>query len=316
MEEKKRNFVYVMLFLVGLPLFILIISLASSGIKAIHKAKHKKTSQELRKLVDAVCEVNKEVFFKQQQRYSTNVIELSYYSDVLKDFISINVYVPPGYMVNQKIRKYPVVYFLHGAFDGEKDHWFTFDRLEGKSAHAELSSTRMIMKKKIKDVILVALDEPGGFFKSIDESRMFENAFINEIIPYIEGTFSISGERGISGLSSGGYYALLFALNYPGLFSYAGATSGSLFIRVPGRSILDISMQNLKALKKLKSIYLDMGNDDPGNAHDNIIYYNFLIKQGIKTRLDFVEGGHSFQVWRGHPKRFLMFSFSSDAQTN
>jgi len=196
-----------------------------------------------------------------------------------------------------------------------EEHWFTVDRFEGKSAHAELSATRMIMNNEISEIIMVALDEPGGFFNSGTDGRNFENAFINEIMPQIEATFSTSGERAITGLSSGGYYSFYFALKYPDLFKFAGATSGSFFLSYRDKSILNFMKKNFDSLKKLKGIYFDMGNDDPGNINDNLTLYNYLLRKKIRCRFDFVEGGHSFQVWRGHPERLLKFFFSKQPKT-
>lgn len=311
-KTKLKQFIYLIAFLIGIPVFILCIKLINVFFFTSRETRLLENRACISGVVNAIGGIHRELYNTKYGRYNHNVMELNYYSESLTDFVSMNVYIPPGYKLNHNIKRYPVVYFLHGAFDGEKDHWFTFDRREFKSSHAEISATKMIMKKHIREVIMVALDEPGGFFTSIRKDRNFERAFINEIIPYIESTFSASGERAITGLSSGGYYALYFAINYPNLFQHAGATSGSFFLGNRSRSILTLMRKKFKNVKKLKTIYLDMGNDDPGNTHENIIIYNYLLINGIRTRLDFVEGGHSFQVWRGHPVRFLKYIFSLD----
>ncbi len=314
-ETKYKDFINVMLFFAGLPLLIWVISVLTNYFFLGRERTIKENIKIVKNLTENVAMVHREIFHKKQGRYNPRVVEFNYYSERLKDYITINVYLPPGYILNQHTKSYPIVYYLHGAFDGEKDHWFTVDRKESKSAHAELSATEMIMKNDIKEVIMVALDEPGGYFTTVKKGRDFEKAFLNEIMPYIESTFNASGERAITGLSSGGYYAIYFAVKYPKLFQHGGATSGSFFLGSKSRSILTIMKKYRKNLDKLKGLYFDMGNNDPGNSHSNLIIYNYLIKNKIRSRLDFVEGGHSFQVWRGHPKRFLKFCFNAKPVT-
>lgn len=309
-NQQAKKILFLFIFFIGLP--VIIGGIHFSHAKIIESIADGTVIQDFNfdELVNEITDINREIYYKKQGRYSTYVVEFNYYSVTMQDYITMNVYLPPGYILNQRMKRYPIVYYLHGAFDGEKEHWFTVDRREGKSAHAELSATRMIMNNEIKEIVMVALDEPGGFFTSGSDGRNFEYAFVNEIMPVIEATFSTSGERAITGLSSGGYYAFYFALKYPNLFAYAGATSGSFFLSYADKSILNFMKKNLENLKKLKGVYFDMGNDDPGNINDNLIIYNYLLKHNIRCRFEFVEGGHSFQVWRGHPERLLKVFFS------
>ncbi len=310
-EKQYKNFLYVMFFFAGLPLVIWIISFSTNYFFLSRHRTIEDNKRIINDLTKTVSLVHREIFYKKQGRFNPRVVEFNYYSERLKDYITMNIYLPPGYILNRHMKSYPIVYFLHGAFDGEKDHWFTIDKNEYKSAHAEISATQMIMTDEIKEIIMVALDEPGGFFTTTNKGRDFEKAFINEIMPYIESTFNSSGQRAITGLSSGGYYALYFAVKYPKLFQQGGATSGSFFLRNKERSIITIMEKYKNNLRKLKGLYFDMGNNDPGNFHSNLVIYNYLIKHGIRTRFDYVEGGHTFQVWRGHPKRFLKFCFNA-----
>src|SRR5262249_50655408 len=123
------------------------------------------------------------------------------------------VYTPPGY---SKDKKYPVLYLLHGI-GGEENEW-----TRGGSPHVNLDN--LYADKKIVPMIVVM---PNGraakdvtardpFPKQGPAFAAFEKDLLNDLIPFIEKTYSVKADResrALAGLSMGGGQSLNFGLN-------------------------------------------------------------------------------------------------------
>jgi S-formylglutathione hydrolase FrmB len=135
--------------------------------------------------------------------------------------------LPPSY-AQDKARRYPVSYYLHGLGDNEQSlvnlgGWSIYDRL--------------MREKKIGEFAVVA---PAGFASFYINSRegkfRYEDFFLQEFMPAMEKKYRIGtsrGQRGIMGISMGGYGALHYAFKYPERFAAVSANMPALIERLP-----------------------------------------------------------------------------------
>jgi S-formylglutathione hydrolase FrmB len=135
--------------------------------------------------------------------------------------------LPPSY-AEDKARRYPVAYYLHGLGDNEQSlvnlgGWSIYDRL--------------MREKKIGEFVVLA---PAGFasfyINSRDGKFRYEDFFLHEFLPAMEKKYRIGktrSQRGILGVSMGGYGALHYAFKYPGMFSAVSANMPALIEHLP-----------------------------------------------------------------------------------
>lgn len=152
-------------------------------------------------------------------------------SRILKQVVHYCVYLPAGYdagAVQHPVRRYPVLYFLHGLGDNERTlfnsgGWTLLDDLRNQH--------------KMGDFLIVAPEGKRSFFiNSADGSFLYNDFFLQEFLRHIERSYRIlpgRAGRAISGISMGGYGALRFAFANPGLFSAVSAQSAALITESP-----------------------------------------------------------------------------------
>jgi S-formylglutathione hydrolase FrmB len=135
--------------------------------------------------------------------------------------------LPPSYEVD-KARHFPVAYYLHGLGDNEQSlvnlgGWSIYDRL--------------MREKKIGEFVVLA---PAGFASFYIDSRdgkfRYEDFFLHEFLPAMEKKYRIGktrSQRGILGVSMGGYGALHYGFKYPEMFSAVSANMPALIEHLP-----------------------------------------------------------------------------------
>ena len=171
-----------------------------------------------------------------QSRIDCNALN----SKILKQVVHYCVYLPAGYDAgatkNLAVR-YPVLYFLHGLGDNEQTlfnsgGWTLLDDLRNQH--------------KMGDFLIVAPEGRRSFYiNSADGSVRYNDFFLQEFMPKIEGQYRIRAGRSgraISGISMGGYGALRFAFAHPELFSAVSAQSAALITE--SAKELDAASQN------------------------------------------------------------------------
>ncbi|MCY4779699.1 alpha/beta hydrolase family protein [Sphingobacterium sp. UT-1RO-CII-1] len=199
-----------------------------------------------------------------------------------------------------------VLYLLHG-YSGDHADWVN------KSPH-------------IKDLVdrynYMVVCPDGGYdswyWDTDDSNYKYETFIIKELIPYVEQTYSVKGQRenrGITGLSMGGHGALYLALRHQDVFAFAGSTSGGVDIR-PFANNWSIKnrlgvmsdhfdtwtaytvMGNLHLIEpgKLK-LFIDCGTEDffyPVNnkLHEELTYMN------IDHHYLVMPGKHNWEYWQ------------------
>jgi len=252
---------------------------------------------------------------------------LSMESHILKMERKYAVYLPPDYESSE--RSYPVLYLLHGAGD-DQTGWVQFGevlRIADK-AILEGSATPMII------VMPDANTGQRGYFNDPKNEWRYEDFFFEELMPYVEKTYRIKGEkryRAISGLSMGGGGTFMYALHHPELFSSAcplSASCGPLSMEdmerqaqrrnweevteeqlktwYEGHSVLELINDMPDDQKTAVRWYIDCGDDDflfEGNTLAHIGMRKKEIPHEFRTR----DGGHTWTYWREALPEVLSF---------
>ncbi|MBT3241976.1 MAG: esterase family protein [Bacteroidetes bacterium] len=256
--------------------------------------------------------------------------DLSVKSEILDSERKFAIYLPPDYETSE--RSYPVLYLLHGAGD-DQSGWVQF----GEVLHI---TDQAIKAGKATPMIIVMPDAnrgQRGYFNSISGDWRYEDFFFEELMPYVEKTYRIKGEkryRAVAGLSMGGGGSFMYALHHPELFSsacplsaYIGPLSFDEFSKRFARNAGGISkadqqsyfeahsalslIENTPA-KVLKTVrwFIDCGDDDflyEGNSLVHIALRKKEVAHEYRVR----DGGHSWTYWRASLP--VVLEFISDA---
>lgn len=250
-------------------------------------------------------------------------------SKILKRSVPYCVLLPPSYEA-QKTRRFPVLYFLHGlhenaqillnsgAWDLIQDLW---------SQH------------RIGEFLIVTPSADDSFYINARNGRdNYQSFFIREFIPYIEHRYRIRAQRrdrGIGGISMGGYGALRFAFLYPQLFAAVTAHSAAL-IEEPQMRLTNTEAATLtqffgsafgspfnRAYWDRESpftivkthrrptglkIYFDCGTSDEfGFFRGAKKFHDLLDKRGIPNEFHLYPGGHNWGYFARHLPASLEF---------
>jgi S-formylglutathione hydrolase FrmB len=234
----------------------------------------------------------------------------------------------PASFDQDKTKKYPVLYYLHGLGDNEQ----SLLNLGGWDLIEDLRR-----QGKVGEFIVLAPAGGHGFFiNSFDGKIRYEDFLMKEFMPQMETKYRVEGTRatrGITGISMGGYGALRLAFKYPNEFAAVSGQMPALIAEVPENfygggpgspagvmveafgnpfNVDYFDRNNVFAfarkdpvaeLKQLK-IYFDVGNND-----------DFGFEQGaekLHRLLDSRGVPNEFHVYPGrHDPQFAMRHFTS-----
>ena len=247
-------------------------------------------------------------------------------SRILARSVPYCVLLPPSYS-RDKARRYPVAYYLHGLGDNEQSlinlgGWPLYDRL--------------LSEKKIGEFAVVA---PAGFasfyINSRDGKFRYEDFFIEEFLPAMEKKYRIgttASQRGIMGISMGGFGALHYAFKYPEKFSAVSANMPALFEQLPRELTQDwqievfgnppdvaffdrnspFQLAHTASVAELgrMTIYFDCGAQDRYGFNTGTADMDKLLTQrGVAHQAHIYAGGHDWQFVLQH------FAASLEAQS-
>jgi len=248
-------------------------------------------------------------------------------SEILGRSVRYCAFLPASFD-QDKTKKYPVLYYLHGMGDNEQ----SLLNLGGWDMIEELRR-----QGKAGDFIVLAPAGGHGFYiNSADGKIRYEDFLMKEFIPQLEKKYRGEGtraSRGITGISMGGYGSLRLAFKYPNEFAAVSAQMPALVADIPenfnaggpgspssmmgdvfgspfNRAYFDRNnvfafAKNDPAaeLKRLK-IYFDVGNnDDYGFERGAEQLHQLLNSRGVPNE---------FHVYPGrHDPQFAMRHFSS-----
>jgi S-formylglutathione hydrolase FrmB len=267
-----------------------------------------------------------------QSRIDCNALN----SPILKHEIHYCVYLPASYnagAATHSVRRYPVLYFLHGLGDNERTlfnsgGWTLLDDLRGQH--------------KIGEFLIVAPEGWRTFYiNSADGSVRYSDFFLQEFIPLIERKYRVgkgSSYRAISGISMGGYGALRVAFGHPEMFSAVSAQSAALITESPreldtaarsgaplgkllatvfgtpidvrhwkDNSPFVLANRNQGALRRM-AIYFNCGrNDDYGFEKGAAALHEQLQKENVEHEYHLYPGDHSFSYFMDHFSEVMEF---------
>jgi S-formylglutathione hydrolase FrmB len=153
------------------------------------------------------------------------------------------VYLPPSYD-RDTTRRFPVVYYLHGLSGSETD-WVSKGSID--------VAADSLFAAGAPEMILVMPDGDDGWYttwanqvsqtsctdtlhsESPDRycvaHERYDDYIARDVVGYVDAHYRTRADRahrGISGLSMGGYGAIILALHYPAVFGAAASHSGVL----------------------------------------------------------------------------------------
>ena len=131
----------------------------------------------------------------------------------------VEVYIPDGY--NDSNLRYPVLYWIPG-FE---------DPAYGIGYKASLDNA--IKTGKIPPAIIVFIDvQDGTWFLNSPVFGNWEDFLVSELIPFIDNTYRTIPDkmhRGLMGISSGGYSALVLSIRHPDTWGAIGANDPAVY---------------------------------------------------------------------------------------
>jgi S-formylglutathione hydrolase FrmB len=155
------------------------------------------------------------------------LMDVTVSSAALPGPVGVRVLLPNGYDPTQATR-YPVLYLLHGGFGSYTD-WTTFGNVEPLTVGLPV-------------IVVMPDGGQGGWYSNwanfgAGGPPQWETFHINQLIPWIDANFSTIASkagRAIAGLSMGGFGAMTYAAQFPGLFTSVSSYSGALDDLNPG----------------------------------------------------------------------------------
>jgi S-formylglutathione hydrolase FrmB len=260
-------------------------------------------------------------------------------SKILHRDVRYCVMLPSSYE-KELAKKYPVLYFLHGLGENEQTliqsgGWGLIDDLR--------------QQHKVGDFLMVAPDGRGSFFiNSADGQDRYSDFFLSEFLPYIETHYRVirdRNDRGVTGLSMGGYGALRVAFAHPDLFGSVSAQSAALITETPqqlnadarsagpmGRLLggvfgnpvnvahwqqnnpFDLARKNQIQIKT-QAIYLNCGQEDDFGFEDGAArMHKQLLAEGIRHEFHLYPGGHTADYFLSHMGETIEFHWRAFAK--
>jgi S-formylglutathione hydrolase FrmB len=239
--------------------------------------------------------------------------------------VSYAIDLPPSYATGE--RRYPVVYALHGLFEGP-GFW------ERRGLAPVLA--RLREEGEVSDFLVVVVDGGNSFFVN-GPLGAFEDLAARDVVEHVEKTYrTLSGRahRALLGVSMGGYAALRLALRQPDRYAAVAAHSAMLLEAPPqagqgaGRGQLaafhaafgnpiDAALWNAAdplalaahtAANGLPALAFDCGRDDRyGLAAGNRKLHEALLARNVPHTFELPPGDHGYDYVRTRIEGSLRF---------
>jgi len=239
-------------------------------------------------------------------------------SKILKRAVPYCVLLPPSYDA-AKDKRYAVLYYLHGLHGNEQ----SFLEAGGLNLVEDLWD-----RHAIGEFLMVFPNGDDSFYiNSRDGKVRYEDFFVREFLPFIEGRYRVKTGRkfrGIGGISMGGYGALHLAFAHPDLFGSVSAHSAALMDSLPngfgaearGDSTVDqdfwtrnnpLQLAKTARLNGLE-IYFDCGTEDDYGFYKGAKELDAeLTKRRIPHEFHLYPGAHNWDYFAAHLPASLAF---------
>jgi putative tributyrin esterase len=236
--------------------------------------------------------------------------------------MKLNVLLPDDYEKDAG-RRYPVVYLLHGN-GGDYGEW----RRVGIEEEAKGLPLIIAMPEGNQSFYVNHHEKPG---------ERWEDYIVGEVVQHVDAsyrTLAARESRAISGLSMGGYGAMVLGLRHPELFASiashsgalgvpAGVSSGPIARRIeeifgpqgsPARKAYDLPAlaRDLPAGKR-PHLYIDCGSQD-FLLESNRNFVRELARLGIDYEYREVPGKHDFAYWKRNVRHSLSLQLEALAR--
>jgi len=253
------------------------------------------------------------------------VRQASFASAALGREVRYVVDVPPSYEAAAG-RRYPVVYALHGLFEGP-GFW------EGRGLAAILAELRA---KGLPEFLVVAVDGGNSFFVNAKGGR-YQDLVEQDLLAHVEATYRVArgrAGRALLGISMGGYGALNIAFKDPALVAAVATHSAMLLEQVPSADQgarrgqmaaffnvfgdpIDLELwrandplARARSLdpKAAPALYLDCGAEDRyGLANGHRGLHKLLEDRGVPHTFELPPGDHGYEFVRARIEKSLRF---------
>jgi enterochelin esterase family protein len=234
-----------------------------------------------------------------------------YHSGVIGDDRDYFVYTPPGYDPRGK-KKYPVLYLLHGYSDSA-EAWTAVGRaniiLDNLLAAGKVEPMIVVMPLGYGDpTILHFKGDPFAEPRVIARNyELYTKALLREVMPQVEHDYLIQlgpKNTAIAGLSMGGAESLYTGLQYPDKFGYVVALSAAPVG-------FDSPANPLQWRAQRELLWLACGTQDRQVGQANRALDAYLKQQGINATFKWMDGQHTWLVWRENLVEFAPLLFRS-----
>lgn len=259
------------------------------------------------------------------------------HSDAADTDVPTVVHLPAGYD-DDEARRYPVIYFLHGAGRGSEKTWEergTVDTLVRLQEAGDMPPCLVVCPREPRRMAFYIN------WKDQDDRR--HGDFVTQELPaYIDEHFRTLPTRelrALTGDSMGGYGALINALQHPDVFGSVSAHEPSIFPEDPsylpgwmkrggrGEGILSrlfgepmdeewwLAHNVFHLIKQAESgafanlpIYFDVGTDDRyGLAKPCQMWHELLREKGVDHVFHLRDGGHGRRFFADNVEHSLAF---------
>ncbi len=252
------------------------------------------------------------------------ITDIDFASEILGKQMLLKVYTPQGYEDGER---YPVLYFFPDYGGSVYTIMDQYDIAEKAEA--------MIEAGLIEPIIIVAVDVDRSFginsaekVETVEtesgklfDKGMYEDYFINEIVPYIDQNYNTISEkkaRYVGGYSMGGFAALHIAMRNSDMFSKAGGHSPSLFIEsFPDTTVTDFlyptddirqERDPIKIAENFDDSALKIFLDVESGGSAGVKYlYDLLSGKGMSSEYHVMSLSHSRQSCNENMEDYLLF---------
>ncbi|NLG65771.1 MAG: hypothetical protein GX537_09235 [Actinobacteria bacterium] len=199
------------------------------------------------------------------------VREVHFHTPALGAVKRMLVYLPPSYRADTT-RRFPVAYYLHGAYGSESD-WVRLGSLD--------VAMDSLVRAGMPELIVVMPDGDDGWYTTwntlpnaalcrelLPEGQeedtycvgwpRYDDYVARDVVRHVDSTFrtlAAREHRGIGGLSMGGFGAVSLALQYPGVFSAAASHSGALAPLWRTRNSVGAGADSLPSMDEVRQAY-------------------------------------------------------------
>lgn len=195
------------------------------------------------------------------------------------------VYTPPGYG-RERLRRYPVLYLLHGSGDTERN-WT-------ETGRAHVIADNLIAAGKLRPLLIVM---PNGHAPGPNDIDQVRRDLLKDLIPFVDSQYRTvpkRSSRAIAGLSKGAFQALWYGFDHPEQFGGIGVFSGGVVDESGAAQIARFAAKKLV----VTPLWVGIGDRDMNLPFARRLD-QALVRNNIPHEFRVVSGaGHTWPFWR------------------